>query len=388
MQALPEIMNLRQKQRFSLSMYFFLAGFGFATWASRIPTLKTFFNLNEAELGNLLLAMPVSSLIGLPISGWLVSRFDSRFPLIVSFIFFCLSLILIGLAENIFALVVGICLFSFCMRILNISMNTQSLTLQKSYPKRIVGSFHGLWSTGGLAGVIFSTLMISMNIPIWIHLMIVSGVGILAAVIVYRFLLDKDRASQGNRLRLGKPDKFILYLGIMVFFAAICEGGMFDWSGVYFKEVVGEDIFTLGYLIFMIFMAVSRFFVDRFIERIGMAKMYVLSASLIATGILMMIIFPFFWPAIIGFSLVGTGVAAVIPMTYILAGTSSKYSAGMAISIIVTYGIAGMLLGPPLIGYLAHLFNLKISFLLLFLAGLMLIPVSKLFFQYQKKEEN
>lgn len=369
-------------------MYFFLAGFGFATWASRIPTLKTFFNLNEAELGNLLLAMPVSSLIGLPISGWLVSRFDSRFPLIVSFIFFCLSLILIGLAENIFALVVGICLFSFCMRILNISMNTQSLTLQKSYPKRIVGSFHGLWSTGGLAGVIFSTLMISMNIPIWIHLMIVSGVGILAAVIVYRFLLDKDRASQGNRLRLGKPDKFILYLGIMVFFAAICEGGMFDWSGVYFKEVVGEDIFTLGYLIFMIFMAVSRFFVDRFIERIGMAKMYVLSASLIATGILMMIIFPFFWPAIIGFSLVGTGVAAVIPMTYILAGTSSKYSAGMAISIIVTYGIAGMLLGPPLIGYLAHLFNLKISFLLLFLAGLMLIPVSKLFFQYQKKEEN
>ncbi len=364
-----------------------MAGFGFATWASRIPTIKTYFQLNEAELGNLLLAMPVSSLIGLPISGWLVSRFDSRFPLIVSFIFFCLSLNLIGMADNIIALVTGICLFSFCMRILNIAMNTQSLTLQRSYPKKIVGSFHGLWSTGGLAGVIFSTFMISIKVPMWMHLMMVSGLGIVAASVVYSFLLDKDKASQGNRLRLGKPDKFILYLGIMVFFAAICEGGMFDWSGVYFKEVVGEDIFTLGYLIFMVFMALSRFFVDRFIESIGMAKMYILSASLIATGIIMMIIFPFFWPAIIGFSLVGTGVAAVIPMTYILAGTSSKYSAGMAISIIVTYGIAGMLLGPPLIGYLAHLFNLKISFLLLLIAGLMLVPVSRLFFQHQKREE-
>lgn len=265
-------------------------------------------------------------------------------------------------------------------------MNTQSLTLQKSFQKKIIGSFHGLWSTGGLAGVGFSTLMISMQVPIWKHLLIISIAGIFAALIIYRFLLKKDRVSQGNRLVLGKPDKFILYLGIMVFFAAICEGGMFDWSGVYFKEVVGEEIFTLGYLIFMIFMAISRFFVDKAVERFGMANMYVFSSAFIASGITLMILFPFFWPAIIGFSFVGTGVAAVIPMTYILAGTSKKYSPGMAISIIVTYGIVGMLLGPPLIGYLAHLFNLKISFLLLLMAGVMLIPVSRLFFIHQKKE--
>ena len=95
-----------------------------------------------------------------------------------------------------------------------------------------------------------------------------------------------------------------------------------------------------------------------------------------------MIIFPMFWPALLGFSLVGIGVAAVVPMTYILAGTSEKYSAGMAISIIVTYGIVGMLLGPPLVGYLAHLFGLKNAFLLFVFAGLMLIPISRLFFKH------
>jgi MFS family permease len=380
-------MDLKNKQRFSLSFYFFMAGFGFATWASRIPSIKTLFDLNEAQLGNLLLTMPVSSLIGLPISGWLVSRFDSRLPLFTSFIFFSLSLLLIGYANNIWFLITGIFLFSFCMRILNISMNTQSLTLQNSFPKKIIGSFHGLWSTGGLAGVGFSTLMISLKVSMPTHLAIVSASLLICSFFVYRFLLRNDRSTRGNKLRLGKPDKFIFYLGILVFLAALCEGGMFDWSGVYFKEVVGADVFTLGYLIFMIFMALSRFFTDKLIELIGMKKMYIISSVFIASGLGLMTGLPYFWSALAGFALVGIGVAAIIPMTFILAGSSKKYSAGMAVSIVTTYAIFGMLLGPPLIGYLAHIFNLRISFIFLLIAGLMIIPVSRLFFIYKYKEK-
>jgi MFS family permease len=82
--------------------------------------------------------------------------------------------------------------------------------------------------------------------------------------------------------------------------------------------------------------------------------------------------------------LVGIGVAAVIPMTYALAGKSQKYSAGLVVSIITTYGIVGMLIGPPLVGYIAHLFNLKMAFVLFLIAGLLIIPVSQLFFKIQK----
>lgn len=380
-------MSSKKQQRFSLSLYFFLSGFGFATWASRIPTIKTFFDLNEAQLGNLLLAMPVSSLIGLPISGWLVSRFDSRKPLLVSFLFFSAALMFIGFAEDLLIMILAIGLFSFSMRILNISMNTQSLTLQRSYHKRIIGSFHGLWSAGGLAGVGCSTLMIHFGVSMETHLAVVGGIFLLAAGFAYQNLLKKDRAKSGNKLQLRNPDKFILYLGFLIFFAAVCEGGMFDWSGVFFKEVVKEETFTLGYFIFMLFMAVSRFFTDRLIERFGMQNMFLLSGSIVSAGILLMVLFPVFWPAIIGFSLVGFGVAAIIPMIYALAGTSKKYSPGMAVSIIATYGIIGMLLGPPIIGYLAHLFNLKIAFLLLLLCGLMQIPISRKFFKLRTAEE-
>lgn len=381
-------MEARKKQRISLSTYFFLSGFFFSTWASRIPTIKAAFDLNEAELGNLLLTMPVGSLVGLPISGWLVSRFDSRYPLLTSFVLLSSALVLIGVAENLITLIAGISLFAFCMRISNISMNTQSITLQKAFERKIIGSFHGLWSTGGLIGVAFSTLMIKLDIPMVQHLSVVALLGFFSAFVVFNFLIKKDRAPSGNKFRFGKPDKLTLYLGLLVFFAAITEGGMFDWSGVYFREVVGEEVFTLGYLIFMVFMALSRFFSDRIMERIGMERTYIISAAFVCSGVLLMILFPFFWPALLGFCLVGLGVAAIIPMTFLLAGTSEKYSPGMAISIVTTYAIVGMLLGPPLVGYLAHLFNLKISFILFLTSGFMLIPISQLFFKKRREEKN
>ncbi|HYF70387.1 MAG TPA: MFS transporter [Ohtaekwangia sp.] len=377
-------MELKNKQRFSLSSFFFLSGICFSSWASRIPTIKTNFDLNEAELGTILLAMPISSLIGLPVSGWLVSRFDSRVPLAFGFVFLALSLAMIGFSNSVFILVAAICIFSFSLRMLNISMNTQAITLQKQFARKINGSFHGLWSTGGILGVGISTLFVWLNVSMGIHLLIITVVTVISTVLAYPFLIQNDRSPSGNKLQLGKPDPYIVYLGLLVFFAAICEGGMFDWSGIYFKDVVGEEIFTVGYLLFMIFMALSRFASDYIMEKIGMPKTYFISAVLIFFGIGLAVVFPTFWPTLIGFCFVGFGSASIIPMTFLLAGSSRKYSPGMAISIIATYSIAGMLIGPPMIGYLAHAFNLRMSFIAFGISGLMLIPISQMFFRYQR----
>ena len=378
-------MQLKVKQRIALSTCFFLSGFCFSSWASRIPTIKAIFNFSEADLGNLLLVMPIASLIGLPISGWMVSKFSSRNPLVLSMLFFAASLFVVGYTTNIVALVIAVAVFSFCMRIINIFMNTQTITLQKKFKRKIIGSFHGIWSAGGLTGVALCTLLLKFNISIATHMLIVTLFTFTAASVAYFYLLKNDRSTSGNKIKFGKPDPFIFYLGILIFFASVCEGGMFDWSSVYFKDVVGEEIFTLGYFTFMVFMAISRFSSDRVIEKIGMQKSYYLSAILIVLGIATVILLPYFWPALVGFSLIGLGTAAVIPMIFISAGDSTKYSAGMAISIISTYGILGRLLGPPIIGYLAELFSLKLAFLLFLGCGIMLIPFSRSLFKlYQK----
>jgi MFS family permease len=378
-------MDVRNRQRIFLSLFYFLSGFCFASWASRIPTIKTNFDYNEAELGTILLFMPISSLVGLPFSGWLVSRFDSRVPLAGGFLLLSFGILGIGLAESTAALIGSICVLSFSFRILNISLNTQAIHLQKLFQKKINGSFHGLWSTGGIVGVGFSTLLVGLNVGMDLHLAVVAVLTFVITVYGQRHLLRNDRATAGNRLILGKPDPYIVYLGLMVFFAAICEGGMFDWGGVFFKEVVKVEIFTWGYLLFMICMALSRFASDRIVEKIGMPKTYTFSAAFIFTGVVLPVLFPQFWPSMIGFCFVGLGTASIIPMTFTLAGYNKKYSPGMAVSIIATYSIVGMLIGPPLIGYLAHALDLRLSFITFAIAGLMLIPISRSFFLYMKR---
>jgi MFS family permease len=380
-------MDLQNRQRAFLNLFFFLSGFCFSTWTSRIPTIKAFFGFNDAELGTILIFMPFSSLIGLPISGWLVSRYNSRVPLAAAFCSLSVALSCVGFSTTKVGLIASLCFLAFSTRIINISVNTQALHLQKLFNRNINGSFHGLWSTGGIAGVGFSSLLLVFHVPIATHFLIVTGIILVATLTCYRFLLDNDRAPAGNKLILAKPDPYIVYLGILVFLASICEGGMFDWSGIFFREVVKEEIFTLGYLNFMIFMSLSRFASDRIVTRIGMDRTFMVSAAFIVAGIALAVVFPTFWPSMAGFCLVGFGTASVIPVTYSLAAGSRKYSPGMAISIIATYGIMGAFLGPPLIGYLAHAFGLKHAFITFGFAGLMLVPVSQGFFKYSRGEK-
>ena len=379
-------MELKVKQRIAIGTCFFLTGVCFATWASRIPTIKDFFLLNEAELGNLLMVMPITAVIGLPVSGWMVSKYNTRGPLLSSFFIFAISLFGIGLSQSMWMLILALTGFSFSLRLINIAMNTQAVTLQKEFSKKINGAFHGFWSLGGILGLLISTLMIQFDVDIRIHLGLVSILTLLVISFSYPFLLRNDKPKAGNKLILGKPDPFVMYLGLIVFFAAVCEGGIYDWNGVYFKEVVKVELFTAGYLSFMICMTISRFFSDLVIDQIGIEKTFIVSSILIILGMTITILFPFFWPALIGFCITGFGVSTLFPMTFTLSANSKKYAPGMVISIISTYSIVGMLIGPPLIGYIAFLFNLRSSFVIFIICGIMFIPISKLFFLLQHKD--
>ncbi|MGI9540971.1 MAG: MFS transporter [Flavobacteriaceae bacterium] len=379
-------MTNKIQNRRALGYFFFLCGFCFSTWASRIPNIKNTFDMNDAELGSFLFILPISSLIGLPLSAWLVSKFDSRYLLFFGFLLFLFALWGIGVSSQIEYLIVAVIFFALGLRAINISMNTQAIQLQKLYTKKINGKFHGYWSLGGLCGLVFATLAIDQNISMAYHLVTVAFISLLIVSVAYFYLLRSDREATGNKLQFGKPDKFILYTGLVVFCAAVCEGGVYDWSSVYFKEVVNAELFTLSYLVFMISMTISRFFTDRIIMKMGMSNLFLISAIVVIFGITILILFPYFYTALLGFFIAGFGVASIFPMAFLLAGQSKKYAPGMAISIVGTYSTIGVLIAPPLIGYLAHIFNLNYAFLFFICSALFLIYFSKKAFYYLAKQ--
>lgn len=120
---------------YCLRYLLFLSSLCFSSWASRIPTTKNIFNLNDAQLGSILLVIPVSALLGTVVSGWLVSKFDSREPLVTSFLLFVVSLIGISYVKNAILLIVLLSAFSIFMRVLNISKNAQSISHQVEISK-------------------------------------------------------------------------------------------------------------------------------------------------------------------------------------------------------------------------------------------------------------
>lgn len=363
--------------RISISVFFFIAGISFATWASRIPDIKALMHLSDAGLGAILFALPAGLMTSLPLSGWLVSRFGSRRVLIVSGLCYPLTLLLLGLSSAIWQLASGLFVFGLWSNLANISMNTQAISVENRYGRSIMASFHGLWSLANFSGAAIGALLVAAGIPPLVHFVLIAGVASLLVLSFRKHTVRDDythaTADQVARKQgLSWPGGQILLLGLIAFCCMVCEGAMADWSGVYFQNIVRapESLITLGYLCFTATAAGGRFLGDWLITRFGVTKMLQWSGVFIFTGLLTSILFPYAPTASVGFLLVGTGVSSIIPIAYGLAGRSPDMKPGIALSIVSSIGFAGFLIGPPMIGIISEMWDLRVSFAIVALLGL------------------
>lgn len=360
------------KRRIALGSIFFFLGLCFSSWAARIPEIQSKFDLSEGQLGTVLLCLPIGSLAGLPIAGWLVHRFGSKEVILFGGIAYALILLCIGLSPSTWLLALVLIVFGMLGNLMNIAVNTQALDFEKMIGKSLLASFHGLWSLAGFVGAGIGAMMIFLNISPVPHFVIVSGISFLLLYFAKSYVIKEEKFIAGGGLVWRKPDNLLLRVGLISFLGMMCEGCMFDWSGVYFKKVlaVSPELVSVGYVAFMGAMASGRFISDRLTFKFGKVQIIRYSGGLIFFGLVLSVVFPTLVMATIGFLLVGFGVAAIVPMSYSIAGRSSMYSPGISLAIVSTIAYFGFLLGPPLIGFIADLFELKVSFTLIALNGL------------------
>jgi hypothetical protein len=228
-----------------------------------------------------------------------------------------------------------------------------------------MASFHGIWSLAGFTGAALATLLIWLGLVPWQHFIIISAIGFLLSSFFASSLLAAS-PSKTNRKGFSWPEKRILLLGAIAFGNLVCEGTMFDWSGVYFKKVVQApaSLTALGYAAFMGCMATGRFLADKVVVAVGSRKVLQAAGVLICAGFAIAVVFPHVVSATLGFMLVGFGVCSVVPIVYSLAGQGNSENPGSALASITTVGFAGFLAGPPLVGFVAQVTNLRWSFAL------------------------
>ena len=369
----------RKAHRVAVGALFFLLGLCFATWASRIPSVQQRMGISEVGLGAVLLTIPLGQMVSLPFTGWLVAREGSRKVVLWGIVLYAVALLGLGWATNLYQLLPCLALFGVGGNLTNISVNTQAVGVERLYKhKPIMASFHGLWSLAGFVAAAIGSTMIGHAVAPGLHFLFIALFILAGLAVSAGYTVRQDSNVNPDQPIFVKPDKELLGLGAIAFCALICEGAMFDWSGVYFKKVIQADKNWVGagYTAFMSTMALGRFGADWLAARLGPRRVIQLSGLLTASGLAIAVALPSLPTALLGFLLVGFGTSSVVPLVYSAAGRSKTMSAGMALASVSTIGFLGFLLGPPVIGLLAGATSLRVSFAFIAFMGLCVSAVA------------
>ncbi|WP_265427363.1 MFS transporter [Chryseobacterium sp. YIM B08800] len=360
-------------------------GLIFASWASRIPDIKSSLHLNDGQLGQVLFAMPLGQLMMMVVSGYLVNKFGSRIILITAMTLYAIALTLIPQANSFIQLFLVLFLFGITSNMANIAVNTQAVSLEALYKRNIMSSFHGLWSLGGLTGGILGAVFAETKFSIFTHLVIILILGVIGIIIFSRGLLAQDIKENSHAKtskKAFKLDSAIIILGLIGFGSMFCEGTMFDWSSVYFSTIIKPDetFVRMGYIASMGAMTFGRFVADRFVNRYQASVVLRFCGILITSGLLLATIAPGLIISTFGFLLIGLGVSSIVPICYSAAGRLKTMSASIAITAVSSISFLGFMIGPPLIGLLSEITDLRIALLAASSFGILIIVLS---YQYR-----
>lgn len=372
--------------RVAVSLFFFVQGLVFAAWTNRIADIKRTLSLSDAQLGNVLFSIPIGQVCAMGLSAWLVNRYGSRRMITLAGFFYPFCLLPMGFSENAYALSASLFFFGMGANLFNISSNTQAVGVEHHYGRSIMASFHGLWSMGAFASGAVSMMFIALGVPPRWHFAVIFVLACLLTLLTHGQLLRADLRSRPTgeeakptaRLPFYKVYKrvngMIVLLGLMCFCAMLCEGCMYDWSGVYFMQVVEapRELVQLGYVVCMCTMTLGRFITDRFVTRYGPSRVIRVCGLLITTGLLLSVLLPTVFWATLGFLLVGFGISSTVPICYSLAGNTRGMNSGTAVAAVTSISYLGFLIGPPMIGHVAHAISLHYTFALIACVGLLI----------------
>lgn len=360
-------------------LLFFAHGLVFSSWASRIPVIKNALSINEAELGTLLLLMPIGQLSTMVLAGKLISKYGSSRIIKNCFLLYPAFLLLIGLSSSYWMLAVVLFFFGVTGNLCNIAMNTQAIEIESITKRTLLSSYHGAWCFAGLVGAVVGLFAITINVDTFYHFLftfiLVTGLWLYSKRNLTN-IIHKVEPQRSSIFKSVNPT--LVGLGIIGFLSMAIEGAMFDWSGVYFQTIVKapEKLVILGYTSFILMMTLGRFIGNRIIEKYGKRIVLQGCGILMSGGLFLSVFFPELWICIIAFMIIGLGGSLSVPSVYSTVGKVKGVAPSIALSFVSSIAFLGFLMGPPLIGYIAEAFDLRYSYGLFACFGILLTVMS------------
>lgn len=357
---------LKNRQSRAIGSSFFSIGFLFGTWATFIPFVKDKFGLNDADLGLILLSMPMGALTANMIGAWLVSKIGMKTTTVGSMIGMALAFLIPINSPYIYLLPPGLYLCGAGISITNIAQNMGVTSIESNQKINIMSTCHGMFSVGLMLGSLFASIGRGAGIQPGHYMMGIAFLVILLAISVKPtiFRIQEEESQTGQKNRFFIPKGAFLIMILIGICGNIVEGTMADWTSVYMRDVVKSSPYFVGWGLsgYSLFMALGRLYGDSLIPKLGANKVLTAGGLLSAAGLLLSVFVPLVWTTIIGFAMVGAGVSCAAPILYGSAARIPGVSKGNGLAILNTFAMGGFMIGPVLIGFISEATSLAIAF--------------------------
>ena len=344
------------KSRAAVSLMFLLNGFMVGCWAPKIPEFAERLQLTKFELGLMILVFGVGSLVMMPLAGAQIAVRGSR-VVVRAFAVLLLPMILaLTLAPDIWTAAIALFLFGGFIGAMDVAMNANAVSVEKSMRRAIMSSCHAFWSLGGLLGSAIGGLLIS-RWGVLGHAEASTAIAVLFLVVAWPMVFGDqphpDEAKPKAKLPM-IPLPWLL--GIVALFCMVPEGAVLDWSALYLGQEKGASVALsgFGFAAFSATMATMRFAGDFVRDWLGAVRTLRVCTIFAIVGMLTAALAPNAEVAILGFALCGIGISNMVPIAFSAAGNIPGLQPGIGISVVTTLGYSGMLVAPSAIGFAAE----------------------------------
>lgn len=343
---------------------FFVNGAAFAAWGVQIPDIKSRFALSDFVLSFAMLMVAGGAIIAMgPIGRW-ATRVGSARALVYSGVMYALCTALIPLMPAFGVLLALLLILGMAMAGFDVTMNVQAAAVETRGGRPIMSTLHGMFSVGGMVGAGLGGLAALADLPAWFYPAGIAAMALAAIAIGAPHLLaDGPAHGEAAAVNPGRASAALWILGFFAFLGLLCEGAMYDWASVYLRDVAhaAPQLASYGYAAFSTGMACGRFAADPLRQRIGDSPTLVASTWTGFAGILLAVCLPEPMGTLAGFLLMGLGVANLMPFFFLAGARLPGVSPAQGVAAIARWAYTGMLLGPAIIGGIAHHAGLRMA---------------------------
>lgn len=368
--TLAAMTDVLRRGRASLAFSFFAQGATFALLVTRIPAIQDRYGISDALLPAFLAAVPILAGVGSVTTEQLVRRVPPSRLLRWSQPVVLLALLGVGAGGVVAELGLALAAFGLAVGALDASMNMLGVSLQRTYGRSIMLSFHAVYSLGGIVGASLAWAGAHWHLALWVSYLPVVAVLLPATLVGSRWYVDGEPAPVAEE-KGGTGTvvfKLLLPLCLVMTFAYIGDSTVSNWSAKYLKDVLGssEQLATVPYNVYMVTTLVGRAVGDFGVRRFGAAAVVRLGALVAAGGFAVVSVAPDAWVGMLGFTLLGLGLCVLVPQTFAAAGRLFPGASDAAIARLNIFNYVGFLIGSPLVGALGDAWSYR---------GAMLIPM-------------